>query len=447
MTQTAALPLAPVATASRYDVGEVLASGGMGTVHAGFDRLAQRPVAYKRLSTAKESARSRVAALFRREYDTLSHLTHPNIVEVYDYGFDALGPYYTMELLSGSDLAKLAPLPVADACRVLRDVASALALVHARRFVHRDVSPNNVRLTADGRAKLIDFGGLTSFGVPTEIVGTPAFIPPESLDGAALDQRTDLYALGALAYWTLTRRMHIRANSLNELAYAWGDPVPPPSHFTPEVPKELDELVMSLLQHDPVARPSRAPDVIEKLTTIAGLPPEDNEQRVAFSYLQHAPQRGREPAMAVLERGMRAAIAGTGEIVLLEGEQGLGRSSVLRQLAVNAQLAGATVLRAESGLHTVAFSAARHVVNTGFGIFPDLAERARDRTSHRIRVVGRDERAAARSAIDVSEEQAMMASLLKDELLQLSLRAPLVVLIDDAHTIDAESLALFASLG
>jgi hypothetical protein len=431
--------------AGRYEVGDVLASGGVGTVHTGFDRLAQRPVAYKRLLPAIESARSRLTALFRREYDTLTHLTHPNIVEVYDYGFDATGPYYTMELLSGSDLAKLAPLPIRDACRVLRDVASALALLHARRFVHRDVSPNNVRLTSDGRAKLIDFGGLTEFGVPGEIVGTAAFMAPESLIGAALDQRTDLYSLGALAYWTLTRRTHVQARSLEELPRAWEDAILPPSHHVPAVPKALDELVLSLLQYDPVARPGSAADVAERLTTIASLPVEDDEQRVAFSYLQHAPQLGREAVTATLEQGLRAAIAGDGQMVLLEGEQGLGRSSVLHQLAVNAQLAGATVLRVDSGLHTTTFSAARHLVDTGLRIFPDLRARARDRSSRPARLVGRTGK-APRSALDASEHQAMLANLLTDDLLQLSRRTPLVVLVDDAHTIDAESLALFASM-
>ncbi|HEX6243565.1 MAG TPA: serine/threonine-protein kinase, partial [Polyangiales bacterium] len=445
MIQAPATLPGPNLVAGRYDVGEVLASGGVGTVHTGFDRLAQRPVAYKRLLPASDAARPRLTALFRREYNTLTHLTHPNIVEVYDYGFDSTGPYYTMELLSGSDLTKLAPLPVRDACRVLRDVASALALIHARRFVHRDVSPNNVRLTADGRAKLIDFGGLSAFGVPSEIVGTPAFTAPESLAGAALDQRTDLYALGALAYWTLTRRTHVRARSLDELSYAWEDEIVPPSHHVPELPKALDDLVMSLLQYDPVARPAHAADVIERLTAVAELAVEDDEQRVAFSYLQHAPQLGREPIMELLDQGLRAAIEGAGQMVLLEAEQGLGRSSVLHELAVSAQLTGATVLRVDSGLYTTPFAAARHLVDTGFRIFPDLRQRARERSSRPARFVDRDGK-APRSALDAAQHQSMLATLLKDDLLQLSQRTPLVVLIDDAHTVDAESLALFASM-
>ena len=136
----------------RYELGELIATGGMGSVHRAFDRLGQREVAYKRMRVAVEAHRPRITALFRREYDTLARLEHPNIVSVYEFGVDAQGPFYTMELVAGDDLAKRGPMPMREACRIARDVASALALVHARRLIHRDVSPNNVRLTVTDEA-------------------------------------------------------------------------------------------------------------------------------------------------------------------------------------------------------------------------------------------------------------------------------------------------------
>ena len=433
----------------RYDVGEELAAGGMGTVYRGFDRLAKRPIAYKRLKISNEASRSRMAALFQCEYDRLAHLTHPNIVEVYDFGVDAFGPYYTMELLSGDDLTDLAPLPVKEACRVLRDVASALALLHARRLIHRDVGPNNVRLTSDGRAKLIDFGGMTEFGVPNEIIGTAAFVPPECLTGAELDGRTDLYALGALAYWTLTRRTHIRARHIDELEDCWSIPVVPPSHYTPDVPPALDELVLSLLQHDRVARPSSAADVIERLTRIAALNPEEDERRVAFSYLQHAPLRGRADVTSQFSELLGLAMSGRGQLALVESQQGLGRTSMLDHIAIQAQLGAATVLRAQGNLHNTPFSAAHHLVELGMGILPDAAARSGSSSAHlsqRSSTLKSMTQVGARSTIDMSEHQMRVASHLQSTLLQLSLRSPLVLLIDDAHAIDAESLALFASM-
>ncbi|MDB4985082.1 MAG: serine/threonine protein kinase, partial [Myxococcaceae bacterium] len=133
----------------------------MGVIHRAYDRLADREVAYKRLSVPLERDRPRLTAQFQREYDTLARLDHPNIVAAYDYGFEEHGPYYAMELLPGDDLAKLAPITWRESCRLLRDITSALALIHARRLIHRDVSPNNVRISKSGHAKLLDFGALT----------------------------------------------------------------------------------------------------------------------------------------------------------------------------------------------------------------------------------------------------------------------------------------------
>src|SRR5262245_8004194 len=158
----------------RYHLLGQLGRGGMGSVHRARDEASGHIVAFKQLSSSLAgNKRKTVEALFEREYHTLVRLKHPRIIEVFDYGFTGDGPYYTMELLDGQDLQQLSPLPYREACRHLRDVASSLALIHAHRLVHRDISPRNVRLTPDGRAKLIDFGALTAFGPASDVVGTP----------------------------------------------------------------------------------------------------------------------------------------------------------------------------------------------------------------------------------------------------------------------------------
>ena len=105
--------------------------------------------------------RSQTVPLFQQEYTTLAQLSHPHIVQVYDFGFDGGVPYYVMELLSGESLRSLAPIPWGEASSLLRDVASALAIVHSRRLVHRDVTPRNIHRATDGRAKLEASGGIT----------------------------------------------------------------------------------------------------------------------------------------------------------------------------------------------------------------------------------------------------------------------------------------------
>src|ERR1700742_4889463 len=151
--------------AGRYTLLDQLGAGGMGTVHRAQDEATGKIVAFKQLISSMCGSRRRSAeALFEREYRTLVRLKHPRIIDVYDYGVVDAGPYYTMELLDGGDLHKRGVMPFREACSALRDVASSLALIHAQRLVHRDVSPRNVRLGREGRAKLIDFGALASFG-------------------------------------------------------------------------------------------------------------------------------------------------------------------------------------------------------------------------------------------------------------------------------------------
>src|SRR6185436_10875747 len=145
------------------------------------------------------------------------------------------------------------------------DIASSLALLHAHRLIHRDVSPRNVRATRAGRLKLFDFGTLTSFGVPADISGTPAFVPPEALNGGPLDHRADLYSLGCVLYWLLVGRDAFPARHFDELRSLLATSPRSPSNLTTGVPAELDALVMSMLSRDPLARPTSAGEVIARL--------------------------------------------------------------------------------------------------------------------------------------------------------------------------------------
>src|SRR5262245_3271667 len=150
--------------AGRYRVQSLLGRGGVGQVHRAHDEATGEPVALKQLNEDRLDNQS-VRLMFQREYHTLARLDHPCIVRVHDFGIEGDRPYYTMELIDGEALGPLLPLGPQRACRVLRDVASALAYLHARNLIHRDVSMRNVRVTGEGTAKLIDFGTLATQGV------------------------------------------------------------------------------------------------------------------------------------------------------------------------------------------------------------------------------------------------------------------------------------------
>jgi serine/threonine-protein kinase len=217
----------------RYKILQSLGRGGMGEVFRARDLRDGRELALKRFRLKLEQHEDLLR--FRREFHTLARLRHPRIVEAYDFGLDETGrPYYTMELLDGKDFGDLAPLDWRQSCALLRDIASALAFLHARSLLHRDIAPRNARCTADGRAKLLDFGMLATMGATSEIVGTVHSIAPEMILGFPMDGRADLYGLGSLGFWLLTGRHPRRARNLNDLIREGRTRAPKPSTIVPK---------------------------------------------------------------------------------------------------------------------------------------------------------------------------------------------------------------------
>jgi len=336
--------------AGRYRIQGEIAKGGMGMVYRAFDESRGVEVALKQL--LPDSAQTpRLVALFEREYQTLANLSHPRIIRVYEFGISDVGPYYTMELLAGGeDLQTLSPLGYERACLYLRDVATSLALLHARGLVHRDVTPRNVLTTSDGHVKLLDFGALASFGITEEVLGTAPFIPPEVMRHEPLDQRSDLFSLGALAYYISTGQNAFPARRFEDLIELWRSRPLPPSKLVPEIPPQFDQLVLSLLSDDPRARPAGAAEVIDRLNAIAHLPPEPaaDAYALAKAYLTNVRLVGRAGPLASLKQTFEAASSGEPRSALVVAEGGLGRSRLLAEAALDAQLAGGIVLRAEA---------------------------------------------------------------------------------------------------
>ncbi len=450
--------LEPELVAGRYRVEARLARGGMGAVYRAHDRVRGRPVALKRL-VADADARRR-ARMFEREYHTLAGLKHPRIIEVYEYGVDERGAYYTMELLDGRDLRELAPVPYRAACSYLRDVASSLALLHARRLLHRDLSPRNVRITSDARAKLIDFGALTGFGRNPTVVGTPPLVPPEGLYGAALDQRADLYSLGALSYWVLTGRHAFEVKRIDELQDAWNTHPLPPSALAPadaegsSFPDELDHLVLSLLSRDPMARPSSAAEVIERLSVIAGLPP-DQEPLSALSYLHGGKTIGRTRERAKLRKRLKAALGGAGSAVAIEAETGMGSGRILHDLAIGARLQGAVAVVVDAAQGSASYAVLEEIAHALFAALPHKAPAAMGEHQAALArfVPGRGRHSTRLSAVssesgggDPRELRLRTQTALLAWLEALCAEVPLLIAVHNFHHADESSAALLAAL-
>jgi tetratricopeptide (TPR) repeat protein len=418
----------------RYRVLRRLARGSSGEVFLVEDESTGQQVALKRQLPQQ---RSRAGALsFMREYHALSGLKHPRIIEVYDYGVDGAAPFYTMELLQGHDLSELSPLPYREACSYLRDVASSLALLHDRRLLHRDVSPRNVRRTSDGRCKLIDFGAMVPFGTPQDITGTPPGIAPEALQGGALDQRSDLYSLGAIAYYVLTGRHAYAARELSALPALWQQGVPPmlSAHAIPEA---LVQLVLSLLSLDPVLRPASAAEVIDRLSAIAELP-KDDDLATGRGYLTSTPLIGRSRERALLASALSKTEIGQGSALWVTGDGGTGKTRMLTEAGLIAQTSGLvvvrTALREQRGLSS---SLVADLVRGLMKVAPKEAVRA----SHKLPLVQ-----SLAQGVAASDERGELLRQVEDYVCELARQHPLLLTFDDIHHASDLDAALIVAL-
>ncbi|MET8336732.1 protein kinase [Streptosporangium canum] len=250
--------------ARRYLLLEPIARGGMSVIWRAFDQSLQRLVAVKLLDGEIGADRGG-RELIRREARATARLIHPDAIEVYDYGetvtsHGRLAAYVVMRLLEGrplSDRISQGPLPWAEAALIAARLANVLAAAHGRGIVHRDVTAENVLLTADG-AKLLDFGIAAFIGEEGEDrasdYGTPPYVAPERLTGMTADPASDVYALGVLLFEMLTGGTPYPERTWEEIENV-RRVGPPPAVCAPGLPSEVAALCRDCLSHGPEARP------------------------------------------------------------------------------------------------------------------------------------------------------------------------------------------------
>ena len=254
----------PGAVVGRFELVREVGRGGFGVVWEARDRVLGRTVAFKALH-AGGSPELREDRLLR-EAEAAARLSHPNIVTLYDLGRSEHGPYLVLELLRGETLARRlerGPLAAREALRVAIEVAKGLAHAHAHGVVHRDLTPGNVFLCDDGQVKVLDLGMAHAFGRSRLEGGTPTCMAPEQWRGAPEDERTDVFALGALSFRMLTGDAPFPADGGRWVSK--GDPAP--RLDVPEQPA-LGAIVGRMLARDPVERPRDAAAALAELTAV-----------------------------------------------------------------------------------------------------------------------------------------------------------------------------------
>lgn len=262
-----------------YELLEELGSGGFGRVYRARDLGLEREVAIKVLHPALTKDLG-VVERFRREAQLAARLSHPNIVGIYDIQGRAGLQWYVMELVLGENLAQRVQrhgaMSVAATERLLLEALSALEHAHTKGLVHRDLKPENALIEPDGRLRITDFGLALAlrgerFGGATSRSGTPQFAAPEQLLGEHVDARTDLYSLGAVAYFALLGRPPFEGITPEAiLAQQTGDKLPRLTEQRSDVPRELEDVLRRAVASAPEDRYPTAHAFREAVERVAG---------------------------------------------------------------------------------------------------------------------------------------------------------------------------------
>lgn len=387
----------------RYEIERLVGSGGMGRVYSARRVALGDRVAIKVLppELADPVRRRR----FLVEARAAAHVRHPNVVEIFDFADPDEGPpWFAMELLEGPDLEEVlresGPLPSARALEIFVRVCAAVEAGHRRGLVHRDLKPANVLLASgdDGReiVKVVDFGLARTLEAEPEsttdemaLVGTPAYMAPEQIEGDPPAPAADVWTLGVLLYRMTTGHLPFEgANLLATLRAVTRGTFEDPRAWVPDLPDGIRMAIHRALAVDPEARPS-SPERLARLAEGGRIVPPRGESVRALPGPTSAPLVGRDAELAVLEDELERAARGDARLMIVQGEDGIGKTRLVEELARRARRAGALVLRGRlpegSAGRGAAFETFRRMVRsdseepTETGALDEALEAARQR--------------------------------------------------------------------
>src|SRR3954453_22877759 len=347
MTTTAELTIEPaLLLPARYQLRAVLKETAGTCVYRVLDAANKRDEAIKILR--HELSEPQQLLRFKTEFSTLASLEHESIVKVLEYGLlhDRF-PYFTMEYFPGKKISEYFDgHSWPELYDVILQIASALHHIHHLGIIHLDLKPSNILVDERGHAKIMDFGVAVESRqvLDRQIRGSLHYMPPEVLKQDRVDSRADLYALGMTLYETVTGALPGYGRpSIEVIRMHLDEEVRPPSSINPRVPPELEQIIMKLLEKDPRHRYASAAALLQDVAIAAGKKGDAGELLVGRGELFAAPLIGRKAEVAQLGTMIDEAREGRGNGVIVAGAEGMGKSRIVRDATLRAQLEGARV--------------------------------------------------------------------------------------------------------
>lgn len=330
----------------RYQLRAVLKDTAATLVYRVFDVSDNRDEAIKILRHELHDPQQMLQ--FKSEFSTLASLEHASIIKVYDFGLlhDRF-PYFTMEYFSGKKISEFFDGKNWDALYdVILQIASALHHIHHLGIVHLDLKPSNILVDENGRAKVMDFGvAIGSHNVlDRQIRGTLHYMAPEVLRQDRVDSRADLYALGMTLYETVTGALPGYGKApIDVIRMHLNEEVRPPSAINPRIPSALEDIIIKLTEKDPRHRYATAAALLRDVALAAGKTAPAGELLLGRGELFAAPLIGRRAEVDLVTVAIEAAREGKGGGIVLAGPEGMGKSRIVRDATLRAQLDGARV--------------------------------------------------------------------------------------------------------
>jgi len=348
----------------RYTNLREIGAGGMGRIYKAYDTIRTEEVALKEMN--RYHLDSPAALLhFKNEFRLMTAFHHPNTVEVFEYGLsDQNIPFISMEFVDGQNLSDLSDLSISRVIDILGQICQALAYIHSRLYVHRDLKPDNIKLLPNGRLKLLDYGLMTQLGAqtPGKISGTLYYLAPEIIVGGIMSQSADLYALGIIAYELLTGQRPFDGSKREILQGHLKRAPLEPIALRPDIPPSLDAIIMKLLAKEQSQRYQSSAAVLEDLQYLGGKkwPTELIETTAQKEgYLYSSRLIGREDEIKRFQQLLTQLLKQKeGASLFIGALSGVGKTRLLNEMKTLAQLEGVETIylddrRAGEYLHDV----------------------------------------------------------------------------------------------